>query len=221
MRSYLKAKERMPDWKFRMFYNGEFTRPAGLIYNDFDSDKHIIRGKLELQSNWERYVGLDFGAVNQCLLWCVHDPNKDIYILYRESLESNKTTREHADEAKKHSTNENVVMWIGGAPSETQQRFDWRDNGIYVREPYVSDVESGIDNVIELFKTNRLYVHESCKGTIDELGTYSRELDGDGEPTEKIKDKSSYHRLDSLRYLASALTKQPQTTTIDNPLWLY
>jgi hypothetical protein len=203
--AYEHAKSTMPDWKFRMFYNGEFIRPAGLIYGDFNPDIHVKRGRIDMEPRWARYVGLDFGAVNQALLWLVHNPHKNHYIVYRESLESNKTTNEHAAQAKRVSVNENVVAWVGGAPSETQQRMDWRAAGIYVQEPRIIDVESGIDHVIELFKTNRLFVHESCTGLIDELGTYSRELNADGQPTDKIRDKSAYHRLDCLRYIASIL----------------
>ena len=39
-------------------------------------------------------------------------------------------------------------------------------------------------------------------GIRDELGTYSRKLADSGQPTEAIKDKDTFHRLDALRYLA-------------------
>jgi hypothetical protein len=32
------------------------------------------------------------------------------------------------------------------------------------------------------------------------LGTYSREVDSQGQATEKIKDKETFHRMDALRY---------------------
>jgi hypothetical protein len=73
-------------------------------------------------------------------------------------------------------------------------------------KPPVSDVKSGIDRVVELFKTFRLYVFEDLAGLRDELMTYSRVLDRITlEPTEEIKDKNKYHRLDSLRYVSLVL----------------
>jgi hypothetical protein len=48
-------------------------------------------------------------------------------------------------------------------------------------------------------------VFDTCKGVLDELGTYSRELDDIGQPTEKIKDKEKFHLLDGLRYNVSNL----------------
>ena len=59
----------------------------------------------------------------------------------------------------------------------------------------------GIDRVIALVKPKRLYVFNTCKGIIDEFGTYARKLDNDGQPTDKIKDKETFHRLDALRYI--------------------
>jgi hypothetical protein len=44
-------------------------------------------------------------------------------------------------------------------------------------------------------------------GLIDELGTYARELDENGQATEKIKNKNDFHRLDGLRYLICGLSK--------------
>ena len=62
------------------------------------------------------------------------------------------------------------------------------------------DVEGGIDRVIELLKTKRLFFFRDCKGILDEIGTYSRELDDMGQATEKIKNTETFHRLDALRY---------------------
>ena len=39
---YDRAKATLPAWKFQMFYNGQFSRPAGLIYEDFDEAVHKI-----------------------------------------------------------------------------------------------------------------------------------------------------------------------------------
>jgi hypothetical protein len=69
----------------------------------------------------------------------------------------------------------------------------------------VSDVEAGIDRVIALFKTDRLYIFDTCIGTLSEIGTYARELDDMNQPTEKIKNKETFHRLDALRYVSQGL----------------
>ena len=196
---YERARATLPDWKFQMFYNGNFSRPAGMIYEDYDEKIHLI-DPIALKPEWPRYVGIDPGAVNTALVWLAEDPEKNIYYIYRESLEGEMSTNEHASKALSDAKGENVVTWACGAKSEKQQRMDWGAAGVPAVEPMVSDVEAGIDRVIELFKTKRLFIFNTCRGMLDELGMYSRVLDSAGQPTDKIKDKEKYHRLDALRY---------------------
>lgn len=204
-----RARRTLPDWKFNLFYRGAYDRPAGLIYSDFvdayrDDGGHKVR-PFDLPPAWPRYGGLDFGAVNTAKIAVAKDPAANVYYLYREQLDGGKTTPEHAAEAQAWAAGVNWVSWHGGSKSETQQRMDWQAADVWVHEPRVADVEAGIDRVIALFKAQRLYVFDSCAGVLDELGTYARETDEQGQPTEKIKDKATYHRLDALRYVAQAL----------------
>ncbi len=96
-------------------------------------------------------------------------------------------------------------MYRGGAKPEVQARLDWNGEGIPLMPPLVHEVEAGIDRVIALIKTDRLFFFDDLDGLIDEFGTYSREVDEFGEVKEAIKDKDEFHRLDSLRYIAQAL----------------
>lgn len=198
---YYRMKGKLPDWKFQMFYNGEFSRPAGLIYSDF-TDLHIIE-PFDIPLRFPRFFMADFGAVHMAALKIAMDPANGFLYLYWEYLEGDKTTKEHAKEAKK--AGEIFAGSWGGSASEIQPRRDWGAAGLYISKPPISDVESGIDKVIEAIKTRRFYVFKDCTGIIDEFGMYSRKLDDAGEPTEEIKDKADYHRLDALRYGISGI----------------
>jgi hypothetical protein len=83
--------------------------------------------------------------------------------------------------------------------------MDWAAEGVPVQQPLVKDVEAGIDRVVELFRTQRLCIFNTCRGLRDELGTYRRELGKDGQVTERIKDKENFHRLDGLRYVLGSI----------------
>jgi len=113
---------------------------------------------------------------------------------------------------------ENIVRYTGGAKSEKQYRWDWQAAGVPVQSSPIIDVEAGIDRVIERLKAKTLFIFDHCAGIIDEIGTYSRELDDNGQPTEKIKDKETYHRLDALRYAISAVD-QPAVIAVPNPFY--
>ena len=106
------------------------------------------------------------------------------------------------------------MRWTGGARSETQ-RMDWGAAGVPVMESPIISVEAGIDRVIDLLKTKRLFIFEDCTGVLDEMGTYARVLDDQGQPTDKIRDKDTFHRLDALRYNVSALV--PAVSVVTDP----
>jgi hypothetical protein len=204
MEEYERAKASMPLHRFLMFYQGLFAKPAGLIYDCFDDAIHLVRD-FDIPKDWPRYVGIDFGAVNTALIWIAEDIGKGRFVVYRESLSGGKSTQEHVDEALALAKTENIVLWLGGAGSEDQQRMDWNTAGISVGQPYVSDVEGGIMRPYGLFKTKKLFVMESCRGLLDELGTYKRKLDENGQPTHEIENKRKFHRLDALRYVCTGL----------------
>lgn len=175
------------------------VRPAGRIYEDFK-----VIPDFPIPITWPRYRGVDYGAVNTAVIWLAEDPNSGALYLFREYLRGDLTTKQHVAEVQKHGDADGT--W-GGSGSEDQQRRDWSDAGLAVQQPLISDVEAGIDRVNEAFKDHRLYVFQSCTGVIEEGSSYSRKLDDQGLPTNEIKDKATYHRLDALRYaLPGALT---------------
>lgn len=200
-----RAKATMPAWKFRMFYEGMFDKPAGMIYGDFDEAVHVIDA-VPLGREWPRYVGIDFGANNTALVWIAEDKATGNFYVYDESLEGGMATPEHAQQALHKAEGVHVWTWMGGAKGETQQRMDWNQSGVPVRGPLVDDVEAGIDRVVGLWRTRRLYVFRNCRKLRSDLGSYRRELGKDGQPTEKIYMKDSYHMADALRYAAQAFT---------------
>ena len=207
---YEEQRAVLPEWKFRMFYDGVFTRPAGLIYDVFSFERHVVDPFL-IPDSWPRVLGLDFGAVNTCCVKFAQDPDSGIWYAYAEYLHGGRTAAEHkavlmADEP---ATN---VRAVGGAGSEQNYRDEYRAAGLPVLRPPISEVEVGIDRLYGLLKTDKVKFFSTLTGLVGggdeseemgELETYSRVLDEAGEPTEAIEDKSRYHHLDACRYFAS------------------
>jgi hypothetical protein len=194
------ADGRYPEWKFKMFYKAIFTRPAGMIYDNF-SDEHNKIAPFVIPDYWPRYLGLDFGGVNTAGVVLAHKPDTNDYYLYREYLTGGRTAEEHAGALLREEPKSPVCY--GGSGSEGQWRMEFSKAGLVVQEPPVSNVEVGINRVYSLVPN--LYIFSTCNGILDEFGTYARELDDMGEPTERIADKQTFHRLDALRYIAARL----------------
>lgn len=201
---YERVKRVLPSWKFEMMYRGIFSRPAGQIYSDFDEAVHVV-SPFDIPGAWPVIVGLDFGPVNTATLWITRHPAEGNYYVFQESIEGDMSTKGHTRNAKERSAGFKSVQWLGGAASEEQYRMDWQAEGINVMRPPISAVESGIDRVIELFKSNQLFIFRSCERTISQIVEYSRKIDAIGLVTDEIKDKNAYHMVDALRYAACGI----------------
>lgn len=207
---YEAARARMPAWKFAMFYRGQFTRPAGLIYDCFDPARHVV-DPAPIPAEWPRYLGLDFGGVNTAAVFLAREPGTQTYTLYREYHAGDRTAAEHVAALQAGEPTDAAGRWVrpttyGGAASEKQWRKEFAAAGLRINAPPVSEVEIGINRVYSLIKQDQLRVSRACAYTLEQLYTYSRAVDAAGDPLEAIRDKATFHALDALRYVGSTLT---------------
>lgn len=203
------ARRRLPDWRFNMYYLGQFARPSGLILSAFTDE--MVVSEFAIAKDWGRVCGTDFGGANTANLWLAHDKSgsgpmgvPDSWYVYDEFLGGGVSTANHAERLQEHDDGLDVEYW-GGAGSEVQERLDYAHEGIPMQEPPVGSVEVGISRMIELIQTGRLFVFRKCKGLRHEIETYRRKLDEAGEPTEIIVDKRKFHRIDALRGAANGI----------------
>ena len=202
-----RARRDLPRWKFDLFYRAIFTRPAGLIYDSFNEDQCKIK-RFAIPDDWPRYMGIDFGGVNTAALFYAEEPKTKKLYLYREYKTGGRTAKDHAEALLKGEPM--IPFTVGGSHSEDQWRKEFRAGGLPIREPDVKDVEVGIDRVYGAHARNEIVVFDDLSGYLEEKMTYSRKLDANGEATEEIEDKSTFHRMDAERYIIGFL-KKPQT----------
>lgn len=208
---WARAKRNLPRWKFDMMYGGKFTRPAGLIYDTFDLARHTVR-RFAIGARWPRWLGMDFGGVNTVGVFVTMNPDQPgRYYGYRTYAGSNLTASQHV--AKLLEGEPFVPITYGGAKSEQQWRDEFRAAGLPVMQPLTTEVEIGIDRVASAITNDALILFDDLDDWIDERETYSRELDENGEPTEEIADKSSYHRLDAERYVIGSIYGRDQRSS--------
>jgi hypothetical protein len=211
-REYYRAQRVMPTWKFNLFYRGMFERPAGLIYDSFDEEFDKIP-RFELNPKWPRYTGHDFGPQNTAALWYAEDPATGIWYCYRAYKAGGLSAFEHAQKWKDLSQNENIVRRVGGARHEEGWRESFRAAGWPIMAPDEFEVEVGINRVYGWHKSKKLLVFDDVGLYLDEKITYSRVLDDNHQPTDKIANKSSFHLMDAERYVLSGFNPQTPTTS--------
>lgn len=230
-----RARLELPRWKFDMQYKGLFSRPAGLIYSSFDESRHKCP-RFFIPPEWPRFLGLDFGGVNTAGVFFAQEigsfgPTGRL-IGYREYKAGDRSAAEHIYHLMKgdalNDPEPRIPTCAGGAKSEGQWRREFaqggtvngvRVHGLPIHGPAQPDVEVGINRVFAAFALDQVVIFDDVCGLLDEIGSYSREVDDMGEPTEKISEKEIFHRLDAFRYLIGYLhPDKPRATMGKSPV---
>lgn len=209
---YERARRTLPPWKFKMLYQGEFEKPAGLIYDSFDGDICKI-GRFPIPKQWLVFTGHDFGGANPAAMFYAQDPATGYFYAFREYLPGGgRSTAQHAEEFKKITEGYNVIKRAGGSHQEDEIRQGYTAHGWHIQEPKLMKVEAQIDRVYALHKLNKLFVFDDLRNYLDEKSSYSRELDENYNPTERIQDKERFHLMDAERYILSDFTPETVET---------
>ena len=168
-----KARLEMSEDRFAQEYLADFRKTQGLVYKEFDREKHLYSNKNREDKNYkifntmETLVGVDFGYTNPCALLKIERDSDSNYYVSREWYKTQRTTPEIIEMAKSFGGNKYYPD-----PAEPDRIEEMRRAKLNIRE-VSKDVEAGINAVRELFKTNRLFIHESCIALIEEIEAYS------------------------------------------------
>ena len=211
-----RAKNSMPEWQFDLFYRGKFRRPDGLIYDCFEGADIAVGGmtceRFNIPLMWDRYVGLDFGGVNMFAVLLAEEPFTNQLFLYRRYRASGRIAVEHCRGIQQGEPEFKMV--VGGSKGEGQWRAEFRAGGVIdgievpgllVRKPRVADVKLGISRVYGAIKRREVIIFNDLEDVLDDIESYSWEIDANQEPTGDIDDKGSHHAADSLRYIIGTI----------------
>lgn len=199
-----RARRTMPGWKFRMFFEGRFERPVGLVYDSFDEATCKIP-RFPIPATWPRYVGHDFGLANPAALFYAQDSATGYFYAYDEYLPGRgRSTFEHVAEFQRRTQGLTVMKRVGGnQTTEEEIREAYRTHGWPIQAPSVAQVQAQIERVYALHKLNKVFVFNDLHNYLDELLSFSYVLDDKYEPLDRLDDEPSYHLLACSRYILS------------------
>lgn len=204
------AKATLPAYMFAMQFRGRVGRPSHMIYDVFDEEKHLCP-RFTIPPEWPRYLGLDFGGANTHALYLAVEPGTHRIYVYREYHAGKRTAKEHTEDILFGEPG--IPTCYGGARAEGQWRMEFRDAGLPIREPKISDVWLGINRVYGLLKEGikgecpiRVQIFDDLDNIRNELNSYHRKTDEQGNPVDdEIVAKSVYHGNDCFRYVAGSM----------------
>ncbi len=198
-----KAKKELTEDRFFQEYEADFRKTEGLVYKEFSRERHVYTDadvENDPINRVKLFGGVDFGFTNPCAVIPVEKDNDVRYYIPSEWYKTQQTDAQIADYVAALRWNECYPD-----PESAGGIEELRRRGVNVREVIKNkdSIRNGINIVRELFKSNRLFIHESCQNLIWELETYSYPDKKAMHNEEENPIKENDHALDALRYALS------------------
>jgi len=186
---YLRAKDKLPRWKFLMMYHARFTKPAGLIF-----PKYSTIPRFPIPANWDRGRSIDFGFNNPTgILEFAQSPKTGIWYVYKEYKQSGMDM-----DQVENILNEGMGEIIGD-PSAKQMIKTLYRHGFPIKEGD-NAVMPGIASTYSALKKGKLIIFDDMLQLIDELDSYQYLVDEDDGNLTNQPVKYNDHLVDPLRY---------------------
>lgn len=200
------ARRLLPEDTFEQEYMAEFRKLTGLVYKEFDRNKHIFQDLTDAQG--EKLAGIDFGFTNPTAVLTIIKDYDNHYWVTDEWYHTGKTDTETAEYVAAQGYNR-----VYPDPAAANAIAQLRKLKINVRDVVKGQdsIKSGIEKVRELFKQGRLHIHASCANLIYELETYAYPERKEFHPEPEAPIKETDHALDALRYLVMMAETVPTT----------
>jgi hypothetical protein len=200
---YERMRLTLPLWKFDMFYRGQYTRPAGLVYDKFD-DALCIVNPFPIPKEWLVYTGHDFGLKNAGALFYAVSPTGDIFCFEEYLPKIGRSVADHVAEFQRITKGMNVIRSTGGNPTtEDEIRQAYTAHGWRITLSDITKPDAQMERVYALDTTKQLKIFRNCRHYIDEKLTFSYELDEHYDATDKLDNESAYHMMACERYCLS------------------
>ena len=185
----VRAKKMLPAWKFKMFFEAIFTRPAGLIFEEITTIP-----RFQLPPNCIYFRGLDFGFNNpNAVVQLALDPNKNDTVYVVGEWRKSQTNIDDLEIVLKRGHGPIYADPAGKDALETLKR---RGQPMQVAK---KDVLAGISMLDAMFRGKKLLVFDDLYQLRDELSSYVWQVDKHEQLTDK-PTKANDHLIDALRY---------------------
>lgn len=186
---------------------GEWVISDGIIYSMFDQTENVyVETPRSMVSTYTRYIACDYGTMNPTVFLDIYDNGEQIRIDREYRWDGRKERRQKTDEEYA----DDFISFMGKDwcavivdPSAASFITALRRRGVYVQEAD-NDVLDGIRKMSVLIKRRELQVKNTCKGFLDEVGTY-RWDDKAAERGEEKPVKQADHAMDACRYFVNYL----------------
>ncbi|MBK7363027.1 MAG: hypothetical protein IPJ01_12085 [Micavibrio sp.] len=208
---YLQQLESLSPRDKQRFYFGEFGQLAGLVFDNFDPEQHVI-DDCDLRGG-RIYRSVDFGFVHPFVCLFFHVASDETVTVFKEIVQSGVTIDRLAERIKKES--EGLRIEATCADHDAGERALLANAGVSTVRADKA-VLPGINSVYALLSRNKLKVFRSCKKTID--GFYAYRWKENAKRDEIVKEHDD--EMDSLRYGVQTFVARGPAVSVGVVPWL-
>jgi phage terminase large subunit-like protein len=201
---------------------GRFVHFAGMIYDEFKRNEHVIPEIREVPPNSRVYVGIDPGMRHMAaVVWTYLTP-EDTLVVFDELALQGHTAKQVSEAIKMRNAFWGQQTESGRVPlrpdwyvidpsarnvmhnTGRSDQMEYTDAGI-VTILGQNSVTAGINRVKQRLQARRLLVTANCQQTVDQFRKYRWATETRSEDDAKEKPvKTDDHLLDALRYVVSS-----------------
>lgn len=192
---------------YRRMIKGEWALADGLVFENFDPDRHVIKTLPEGRADQMR-IGVDYGASNPtCFLKALRYGTKWVIAeeyYHRPKEQRQKTNSEYAADLKRF-IGDLYPTSVEIDPSAAAFIHEARRAGVRGVHPANNEVLAGLQRMAEGLQSGRWVIHESCKNLIEELQGYAWDPKAQAQGLDK-PIKADDHSIDSWKYIVNAVS---------------
>lgn len=208
------AERRFTGVFYRRYILGEWVAAEGLVYPQFDTQKHVIGDSYDMRGQY--YISCDYGTINPTvfLLWRVNYnlPREQQIVLVKEYYYDSrsdetghrqKSDAEYYDDLRKFASGYTINRIIID-PSAASFKLVIKQKNQFAVKNADNDIINGIRFTGSLLSGGFVKIHHSCKNTIAEFGAYA----WDEKKEEDTVIKENDHAMDAMRYFFYTIIKK-------------
>lgn len=212
---------------YRRFIQGQWVAAEGAIYDMFDEARHVLRGPLPTLVSLPA-AGVDYGTTNPFAAVLLGAQPGDVrrgspgrLVLAREYRHDPRQARVQLTDADYSRRllgwlGTDQPQWVAVDPSAASFKVQLFRDGLSNMVDADNAVLDGIRLLSSLLAADRLVVHESCRGLLEEIPGYSWD-DRATELGQDVPVKVEDHSLDAARY-AIKTTEPAWRPVVDVPV---
>lgn len=207
-----KAKRELSPNQFAQEYLAQFKKMEGLIYDEFDRDRHVKPCPFE-PVRW--LLCIDFGYNHPLAAYILAVSADDHIHVARELYKQRLDDQQRLSELRKLIADTPLDGAVGDSEDPIAILQLGRDLGINLEGAVKGkdSVVTGINMVQSVFHTDELTIDPSCENLCWELENYAWKLDSNNQPTDQpVKEDDD--ACDSIRYGVMKIRHMPHEPRI-------